>query len=640
MLGDILLGQGDTEGALAIADRALATPHISAPDYALRLKARALGMRGEYGAALEANAAAIDLRPEDARHLMDRAIILTNARRLEDALDALQSMEASDAFCTQAGMLQKPGVHFQRSNILGALGKLSEALAEMELAIEAAGGDAAGLGASYGTLLNNVGQFEKAVEVTSTYLETQPNDWYGWYVLGFAYAALRHSDDALAALDRSVALRGGQVDVSVLASRVRVRIFQTGQYGMALPDLDTMIARAPDYAPSYYYRAFALAGLRELADARKALELAVSRFPDHPLRPITTAGYAEALRMRGFAGKALAKLREARPLFVRQDYELENWRLITGSVMWAAGRPDEALALFRAASEANPENPHIQAIWLSHASFLEPDERADDVQRFVADPPVSPVLGALGERLNDDILACVLDMALHIGQAESAVTVVRSRVESPAGPVLTALVSGLPRSAAMPRQRPLPRSRWIPTPRSTSGWTWPTSPRSRVTCQPRESYWSLRARTGRPRTPSVARRSTSHWANWTWASSGTRKRSKLGFPRAPAGFPRSLAWMPTRGGSVYERSTVWCRDRLGADCRALPRGANPRAAPPVCGPLGRVNAAGPAACRGTRSGAGMVFAGDTLRHGGHGHALGAAANSGPGRTPRRSSPPV
>ena len=374
---------------------------------------------------------------------MDRAIILTNAGRLEDALDALQSMEASDALRTQAGMLQKPRVHFQRSNILGALGKLSEALAEMELAIEAAGGDAAGLGASYGTLLNNVGQFEKAVEVTSTYLETQPNDWYGWYVLGFAYAALRHSDDALAALDRSVALRGGQVDVSVLASRVRVRLFQTGQYRMALPDLDTMIARAPDYAPSYYYRAFALAGLRELADARKALELAVSRFPDHPLRPITTAGYAEALRMRGFAGKALAKLREARPLFVRQDYELENWRLITGSVMWAAGRPDEALALFRAASEANPENPHIQAIWLSHASFLEPDERADDVQRFVADPPVSPVLGALGERLNDDILACVLDMALHIGQAESAVTVVRSRVESPAGPVLTALVSGL-----------------------------------------------------------------------------------------------------------------------------------------------------------------------------------------------------
>jgi tetratricopeptide (TPR) repeat protein len=158
--------------------------------------------------------------------------------------------------------------------------------------------------------------------------------------------------DAYALLDEAVAKDKDRVELlydrAMMAERVN-------KFDVLEADLKRVIELKPDYAHAYNALGYTFAerGIR-LKEALELIQKAVSLAPDDAFIQ-DSLGWIQ-FRM-GRSDEALATLRKA--YNVRRDPEIAAH---LGEVLWAAGKKEEALQLWRTALNESPSNDSLTAV--------------------------------------------------------------------------------------------------------------------------------------------------------------------------------------------------------------------------------------------------------------------------------------
>ncbi|MEP7298062.1 MAG: tetratricopeptide repeat protein [Burkholderiales bacterium] len=150
-------------------------------------------------------------------------------------------------------------------------------------------------------------QIEGMVSKLADRLKDKPDDATGWLMLGRSYTVLGRTDEAIAAYEKAVALRGN--DATTLADYASALMAKNGDG--ATPQSDAVVARALAADPGHL-KALALAGMAaferaDYATAARHWEKMAERLPaDSPDAPRLQASLDEARRRGGLAAPAVA----------------------------------------------------------------------------------------------------------------------------------------------------------------------------------------------------------------------------------------------------------------------------------------------------------------------------------------------
>jgi cytochrome c-type biogenesis protein CcmH len=150
-------------------------------------------------------------------------------------------------------------------------------------------------------------QIEGMVSKLAERLKTRPDDATGWLMLGRSYTVLGRADDAIAAYEKAVALRGN--DATTLADYAGALLAKNGD--RATPQSDAVVARALAADPGHL-KGLALAGMAaferaDYATAARHWEKMAERLPaDSPDAPRLQASLDEARRRGGLSAAPVA----------------------------------------------------------------------------------------------------------------------------------------------------------------------------------------------------------------------------------------------------------------------------------------------------------------------------------------------
>ena len=177
---------------------------------------------------------------------------------------------------------------------------------------------------------------EPAVAALDRSLALRPHDVQALLQRGNALRTLRRLDEALASYARALAIEPGNIDA--LNGR-GVALIETGGFDSALTVFDRLLKIKPDHAEALNNRGNALSGLRRLDEALANYAAAFACSPD----------YADAIYNHGLTLADMGRFAEAiqsydRALAMQPDH-IQAWNN-RGVALYAMKRFDEALASY------------------------------------------------------------------------------------------------------------------------------------------------------------------------------------------------------------------------------------------------------------------------------------------------------
>nr|WP_243415165.1 tetratricopeptide repeat protein [Altererythrobacter segetis] len=301
-------------------------------DFAYARRAQANYGAGKVDAAMADAQKAIDLKPDNLQMYALRTFALTTRKKPDDAVAEIQRMVAANAgnvdaatlakqMLTQLGMADKAraiagppvdsaptpqsfyakallreakdvdgqlsdlnealklGPDFQpalytRASLLYGKGQSEAALADAERALA---GDPKNVDLYLlkANLLRNLGRREESLAVAKTVTEANPQMPLAHVIAGKIYQAYDRHDDAVAAIDRAIALAP---EPYMYLNRADIRPFDAIEARLA--DVDTALKMDPEFAPALAMKADLLARKGDHAAAAKVYDTVIAKEPE------------------------------------------------------------------------------------------------------------------------------------------------------------------------------------------------------------------------------------------------------------------------------------------------------------------------------------------------------------------------
>ena len=330
---------GDLAGAAALYRKALARDPTHAD--AQHLWGVLLHQQGQNVEALALIDQALAHRPSAAAHT-NRAAVLTALGRLEDALASHDLALQQDPTLPQA--------HANKGEVLLALSRHAEAVASYDRAL-ALRADHAGNWLRRGDALQALGRPQDALASYDRALGCDTASALAWLNRGVVLEALDRPEDAADSYHRAVALQ--PENARAQANRGNA-LHALGRNTAAVDCYDRAIALGLDEPPVWLSRGNALQALNRHNDALASFDHALA------LRP----GYVEALNNRGNSLRALSRYDAAIDSYLRAlavDPGSRQARINQGNVLQIINRHDDALACYDSVLATDPG--HVDARW-------------------------------------------------------------------------------------------------------------------------------------------------------------------------------------------------------------------------------------------------------------------------------------
>jgi tetratricopeptide (TPR) repeat protein len=240
--------------------------------------------RGDVQRALDLIGRAIALKPADAGFRYNRALILQQARRLDEA--AADFREVARLQPADAGAWAGLG-----EALLG-LGQAGEALDAFERALALAP-HSAELQSNRGVALRLMGRLDEALAAQEQALESNPADPEAWSNHGNVLNDLGRPEAALASFDHALAINPRMP--GALVNRANV-LRELARLAEALAGYDRAIALDARYPEAHHHRGVLMMDLQRPADAVAAFDTALALRPGDQE---TEASKAMALLLAG-----------------------------------------------------------------------------------------------------------------------------------------------------------------------------------------------------------------------------------------------------------------------------------------------------------------------------------------------------
>jgi len=270
--------------------------------------------KGDAARALDLIARAVVLQPANPGYRYNRALILQQTGRLDDA--AADFREVARLQPGDAGAWEGLG------EVLLALGRAEAALAAYDRAI--ALNPAAELHSARGVALRQLGRLDEALAAQDRATTLKPGLAEGWSNRGNVLKDLGRLEEALASLDRALALAPDVTGAAINRAAVLRELARTGE---ALAIYDRAIAQEPSSPEAHKHRAVLMMDFQRPAEA--------------------VAGFDRALALR--PGDREAEAARAMALLMAGDFE-RGWpayerrllfapEAVRGRVPWLGGEP-------------------------------------------------------------------------------------------------------------------------------------------------------------------------------------------------------------------------------------------------------------------------------------------------------------
>lgn len=365
------------------------------PDlYAVRHNlAIAYSFNCEYAAALRENEEALRLKPDSGDAYYFRGVLLMSKGRWEEAASALtkatelspdntavhialgqvykQLGRADEAAAehqkamslAEEGLREKaddPQAIAARADVLWSQGKLKEAVAEYQRAIEVGvHGHAplqpdhlAWLYRSLGRAYLDLERWTEAMEIYNQAIALSPGLYSDYTSLGLAYQHLGQLDQAMAAYQQALALQPCDANTHNLLGELYQKL---GKAEEALQEYQAAAQYAPDDFTAWHALGQILEKRGEMDEAKaayeKAVALAESYLQQNPRDAAVTSMVGLMYLLLGKTPQAIPMLEKAATLQPNAD---NHYAL--GNAYYEAGQFDEALAEYQAALAADPKH--------------------------------------------------------------------------------------------------------------------------------------------------------------------------------------------------------------------------------------------------------------------------------------------
>ncbi len=233
--------------------------------------------KGDPKRALQLIGKAVDLNPGNPAYRYNRALILQQTGRTEEAAAAFGSVTALDPHDADAWA--------GRGEMLLLLGRAQPALESLDRA-SALRPATADLHMNRGVALRALGRLDEALAAQDRALAAGPSGAEAWSNRGNVLQDLGRLEDALASHDRALALKPGHVDAWLNRGNA---LRGLGRLEDALVSLDRALALDPGSADGHYHRGLVLTDLRRLDEAETALDRAIALRPDHAWAALSKA---------------------------------------------------------------------------------------------------------------------------------------------------------------------------------------------------------------------------------------------------------------------------------------------------------------------------------------------------------------
>jgi len=235
--------------------------------------------------------------------------------------------------------------HYNRGNVLRALGRPEEALCAWDHAV-ALQPEFVQAHANRGLVLYEQGKLEEAVAACNRAIAINENFAPAYATRGIASGRLERYGEALADFNRALSLQPD--DASAYLNRGNV-LGRLKRYEEALTDFDRVIAIQPSHAEAFFNRGNVLVNLERYVEALSAFDRALDVHP----------GYAEAYNNRGNTLVKLERYGEAladfdRAIALRPNLDGAHYN--RGFILHGSKRYGEALSAYNRAIEINPDS--------------------------------------------------------------------------------------------------------------------------------------------------------------------------------------------------------------------------------------------------------------------------------------------
>jgi tetratricopeptide (TPR) repeat protein len=278
-----------------------------------------------------------------------RPLSPNDLRELQTIHSQLQAGDTAGAYTRIQGLpthsRDHPNGLFLQALVLQAMGRLAEARVAFEAALDQAP-DHAGLWHSYGNLLDDLGEGDKAVEALQKATELRPNHNDGWIDLGIVATGAGRYDIAGAALSRAIRSAPG---VSRGWAALGMLERQRGNVDIAAKVYRRAIAINADDVRSRHNLATLLREENRNAEALEELDNALRQ---GPVPPETATLRAHLLSDVGRFDEAAAEYRNIVDQVPEHVEAHEQLALLLPPI----GREAEALDAYRAALRTRPES--------------------------------------------------------------------------------------------------------------------------------------------------------------------------------------------------------------------------------------------------------------------------------------------
>ncbi len=300
-----------------------------------------------------------------------------------------------------------------------------QAVAEYRKLIRAYPRDPLAAKAQYGIgdALFNAGRLEEAVQAYTEVLERYPNSpFVSDAAAGIGYALIGMQDDARAEalIDAFVSAHPDSPVVPELRFRQAEVKLRSGRKDAALADFQAFLrayGASPLAADAYFYLGTLYAERRQPADAEAALRRVVTAYPQSRRRAEAAGVLGRLYLDQGRHAEALEIYRQQERMQAGDARLAAEARYGQSQALLALGRADEAEALLREASRADPDAPESVPARLGLARVYEQSGRTTEALGLYRQ-----VVAASREEAGAEALYHLGNLLLRQGDARAALS--------------------------------------------------------------------------------------------------------------------------------------------------------------------------------------------------------------------------
>jgi predicted O-linked N-acetylglucosamine transferase (SPINDLY family) len=285
-LAAISLNLGDARSALSYAERS----NIANPASALTwfIRGSALRLAGRTAEALTFLERACALDPTHADGQLMLGVVYAESQQFRQALAAFDRVLALEPGHAAARsnreaiapmvqpQLQNEAEMTQRALALQTNGKVKEAEALFKQVLEANPNQFVAL-YSLAVIGLNGGNPDEALQHAERCRFAEPNAAASWYIYGAGLKAVRRYGEAIAALDRALALDSGHLESYITKGHA---YGDQKQYALSLIEFNNVLSRDPGHAQALNNAATLLSILNQHAESARFYEILATTHPD------------------------------------------------------------------------------------------------------------------------------------------------------------------------------------------------------------------------------------------------------------------------------------------------------------------------------------------------------------------------